>query len=114
MDVGTVFLWSIPFSYCFSCISLSMLVQPIKQGSYPISIPTLSMSRQPSLMALAEHGIGCVIVFEYLFFQSQVKDRGISRKDLQLDLTMVIAKISAIRCSKYCYCTNCSGLPEAW
>ncbi|KAI6006237.1 hypothetical protein F5J12DRAFT_112699 [Pisolithus orientalis] len=33
-------------------------VQSIKHDSYFISIPTLSVSSQPSLKALAEHGIG--------------------------------------------------------
>ncbi|KAI5996452.1 hypothetical protein F5J12DRAFT_772683 [Pisolithus orientalis] len=67
-------------------------VQPITHGSGSISIPTLSTSREPSLKALAEHGIGCVIVFEYLFFQSQVKDEGTARKDLQQDLTVIVRK----------------------
>ncbi|KAI6143898.1 hypothetical protein BKA82DRAFT_4178705 [Pisolithus tinctorius] len=66
--------------------------QSIKHGSYSISIPTLSMSSQPSLMALAEHGIGCVIVFECLFFQLQVKDGADARKDLQQDLTEIVRK----------------------
>ncbi|KAI6006295.1 hypothetical protein F5J12DRAFT_114517 [Pisolithus orientalis] len=65
-------------------------MQPIEHGSSFISIPTLSMSRQPSLMALAEHGIGCVIVFEYLFFQLQVTDGGTTRQDVQQDLTVIV------------------------
>ncbi|KIN99268.1 hypothetical protein M404DRAFT_1004932, partial [Pisolithus tinctorius Marx 270] len=35
---------------------------------------------------------GCVIVFEYLFFQLQVKDRGATRKGLQQDLTLTVQK----------------------
>ncbi|KAI6138531.1 hypothetical protein BKA82DRAFT_1005778, partial [Pisolithus tinctorius] len=66
--------------------------QSINHNSHSISIPTLSMSSQPSLMALAEHGIGCVIVFECLFFHLQVKDGANASKDLQQDLTEVVRK----------------------
>ncbi|KIO05029.1 hypothetical protein M404DRAFT_1000118, partial [Pisolithus tinctorius Marx 270] len=63
---------------------------PIKHGSSLNSIPTLSMSRQPSMMALAEHGIGCVIVFEYLFFQLQVKGGGTTRMDVKQNLKVIV------------------------
>ncbi|KAI6138657.1 hypothetical protein BKA82DRAFT_1007090 [Pisolithus tinctorius] len=43
-------------------------------------------------MALVEHGIGCVIVFEYLYFQLQVKDRSTARQDLQQDLLVAVGK----------------------
>ncbi|KAI5984577.1 hypothetical protein F5J12DRAFT_77158 [Pisolithus orientalis] len=72
-------------------VSLSML-QPIKHNSTSISIPALSTSQQHPLKALVEHGIGCVIVFEYLFFQLQVKDRGTTRGDLPQHLTLIVQK----------------------
>ncbi|KAI6146833.1 hypothetical protein BKA82DRAFT_4156113 [Pisolithus tinctorius] len=50
------------------------------------------MSRQPFLLVLAEHAIGCVIVLEYLFFQLQVKDGSNKRKDLQQHLTEIVRK----------------------
>ncbi|KAI6142238.1 hypothetical protein BKA82DRAFT_2603790 [Pisolithus tinctorius] len=75
------------------CPYVLQLVQNIKHESSYISIPMLSMSRQPSMLAIAEHGIGCVIVFEYLFFQLQVvKDGGTTQKDLQQDLTVIVSK----------------------
>ncbi|KAI6140396.1 hypothetical protein BKA82DRAFT_4213248 [Pisolithus tinctorius] len=64
----------------------------IIHDNHSISIPILSMSSHPSLMALAEHGIGCVIVFECLFFQLQVKDEANDRKDLQQHLTEIVRK----------------------
>ncbi|KIN96736.1 hypothetical protein M404DRAFT_1006533, partial [Pisolithus tinctorius Marx 270] len=66
--------------------------QPIKHGSTSIFIPILCTSHLHTLNALVEHGIGCVIVFEYLFFQLQVKDRGTTRKHLEQDLTLVVQK----------------------
>ncbi|KAI6151284.1 hypothetical protein BKA82DRAFT_4125944 [Pisolithus tinctorius] len=66
--------------------------QSIKHDNHSISIPTLSRSSQPSIMALAEHGIGCVIVFECLFFQLQAKDGANAKKDLQQDLTEIVKK----------------------
>ncbi|KIO01396.1 hypothetical protein M404DRAFT_732610 [Pisolithus tinctorius Marx 270] len=71
---------------------MSFQVQFIKHDNHTISIPILSLSSQPSLMTLAEHGIGCVIVFECLFFQLQVKDGANSRKDLQQALTETVRK----------------------
>ncbi|KIN97617.1 hypothetical protein M404DRAFT_889515 [Pisolithus tinctorius Marx 270] len=71
---------------------MKQLDQPIKHSSTSISICTLSTSQQCPLQALAEHGIGCVIVFEFLFFQLQVKDGGTNRMDLQQDLTVIVRK----------------------
>ncbi|KIO05673.1 hypothetical protein M404DRAFT_513669 [Pisolithus tinctorius Marx 270] len=71
---------------------ISLQVQSIKHDNHSISIPTLSRSSQPSIMALAEHGIGCVIVFECLFFQLQAKDGANAKKDLQQDLTEIVKK----------------------
>ncbi|KAI6002577.1 hypothetical protein F5J12DRAFT_205992 [Pisolithus orientalis] len=39
------------------CPYVLQLVQPVELESSYISVPRLSTSRQPSLMALAEHGI---------------------------------------------------------
>ncbi|KAI6141684.1 hypothetical protein BKA82DRAFT_1003432, partial [Pisolithus tinctorius] len=64
----------------------------IEHSSDSISIPKLCTSQLHPLKTLVEHGIGCVIVFEYLFFQWQVKDRGSTRKDLQQDLTLIVQK----------------------
>ncbi|KIO00938.1 hypothetical protein M404DRAFT_745771 [Pisolithus tinctorius Marx 270] len=67
-------------------------MQWITHRSKSISIPKLCTSQLHPLKTIVEHGIGCVIVFEYLFFQLQVKDRGPTRKDFQQDLTLIVQK----------------------
>ncbi|KAI6008887.1 hypothetical protein F5J12DRAFT_57838 [Pisolithus orientalis] len=87
--------WSLFFfTYNISSILLltSCQVELIGHSSSSISIPELYTSQLHPLKALVEHGIGCVIVFEYLFFQLQVKDRGTIREDLQQDLTLIVQK----------------------
>ncbi|KAI6000264.1 hypothetical protein EDC04DRAFT_1070728 [Pisolithus marmoratus] len=55
-------------------------VQPIQQSLYFLRMPTLSNSMENSLQYTAEHGIGAILVLEYLYFLLQIKDQ---RNDLE-------------------------------
>lgn len=44
----------------------------ITPSSNPFLMPTLSTSMQCPIMYIAEHGIGSILVFEYLYFLMQV------------------------------------------
>ncbi|KAI6010292.1 hypothetical protein EDC04DRAFT_2769900 [Pisolithus marmoratus] len=52
-----------------------------------LRMPTLSTSRKHSMESIAEHGIGCLLVFEYLYFWLQGSK---ARNDLQKNLTWAV------------------------
>ncbi|KAI6035734.1 hypothetical protein EDC04DRAFT_2193876 [Pisolithus marmoratus] len=63
---------------CSPCIINQ--VPDIQQSLYHLRMPTLSYSMKYSMQYTAEHGIGAILVLEYLYFLLQVKDQ---RNDLQ-------------------------------
>lgn len=66
-----------------SDLYLQELVPSIPTQSQPLEMPILSISMPPEMKSLVEHGIGSIIVFEYLYFLLQVKNR-----DEQRSLTL--------------------------
>ncbi|KAI6138111.1 hypothetical protein BKA82DRAFT_1004639, partial [Pisolithus tinctorius] len=53
----------------------------------PLKIPHLSLSKKSSMKYIAQHGIGAILVFEYLYFLLQDKAR---EGDLQDNLTQAV------------------------
>ncbi|KAI6140828.1 hypothetical protein BKA82DRAFT_4362745 [Pisolithus tinctorius] len=56
-------------------------------SSSSVQMPTLAISPQPSMQFIAEHGIGSVLVFEYLYFLLQANKLN---SDLQTDLNLAV------------------------
>ncbi|KIO12043.1 hypothetical protein M404DRAFT_994085, partial [Pisolithus tinctorius Marx 270] len=53
------------------------------------NMPTLSTSKKYSMKFVVEHGIGCTLVFEYLYFLLQARQ---GRSHFQADLTVAVTE----------------------
>ncbi|KIN93614.1 hypothetical protein M404DRAFT_487612 [Pisolithus tinctorius Marx 270] len=65
-----------------------MYVPQLNHRSRPISMPTLSPSLRSPMKYVVEHGIGSIIVFEYLYFLLQVNQA--HQDDVAKHLTMAV------------------------
>ncbi|KIK13873.1 hypothetical protein PISMIDRAFT_688366 [Pisolithus microcarpus 441] len=68
-------------------LSIWFPFDPIAQSGQPLTMPTLSSSMQYSRQYYAEHGLGSILVFEYLYFLLQVPD---GRNNMQDCLTLAV------------------------
>lgn len=88
MDVGAFTGISVTtLTHLPICICQDHLVPAITNFGQSLTMPMLSTSRQYSMQYIAEHGIGSVLVFEYLYFLLQVKN---GSNHIQEDLTLAV------------------------
>ncbi|KAI5980438.1 hypothetical protein EDC04DRAFT_79275 [Pisolithus marmoratus] len=85
---GSWFASLLSLSTCLLCSPCIINQVPdIQESLYHLRMPTLSHSMKYSMQYTAEHGIGAILILEYLYFLLHVKD---PRNDLQVALDLSV------------------------